>query len=641
MANESKRKLKRTLQDVRKMRRSMKLRKSSDPEVVGKTLETILHEAIVLRASGTQTLGKGAVNELRNIRRAMVAGQIDAGQSTGDYIARYSGILEQIDNVEKDTKTGMKEKTKGAAKESILKNLPSSDSMIAALTAANPVLGYGAKIAKDLGGSLMSKKREAKQQEAERIKALEKEGSEIEDKLEEGQDMDQRTRSGLEDRLDRIHEELKNLNLSLGGNAQKLEAVNDNIEDGNRLEKMSLEDAERSKTESKFEKGGIKVGNVEGEDAGGFNTELLEKMEDMGGGTNFVPIGAFGGKGGMLRKFLRGTGIGALLGTAAFSAGDGATNTADILDKDPDDVTWRDRMMVGGANPVGDLANLTEDYFLKPLFGIDSGMDSDGFTKAYAGMVNDLDQALRDFFTDPIGESKKMLEAIDQSKWLNDVRMSVTDGMEWTVNTFKDIKDVVVGVAETAWDSQVMTDMRAGLSSAYEATKNRFNEIADSTKSWLQSQYNEHIKGTWREDAFKSIEEAHDNAVKWTTNAMERLGNFVDNVFGKDGEESESDASIQDRRMSGDTGKLGEWDDDISKSSLSESVVRTMEGYESSKPSKGNNVNIDASNNTVVNGGGGGSASFAPPQPDKGVLDRDSSFQDFMRMNHISAVGGR
>jgi len=53
--------LKRTLMDVRKMRRDVKMRKETDPEVVSQTLETILKEAVALSSTDDGAMSKAAL----------------------------------------------------------------------------------------------------------------------------------------------------------------------------------------------------------------------------------------------------------------------------------------------------------------------------------------------------------------------------------------------------------------------------------------------------------------------------------------------------------------------------------------------------------------------------------------------------
>jgi hypothetical protein len=343
---------------------------------------------------------------------------------------------------------------------------------------------------------------------------------------------------------------------------------------------------------------------------------------------------------------MRGTGIGAVVAGTLYSMFDGGARTSEISGQDPEDVSWRDRAQYSGANPIGDIANLTEDYFLKPVLGIDSGMDSDGFTRAYVGMVNDFSNAVESFITDPIESSKKIIESIDQSKWLNDIRASVTDGIEWTVNAYNDMEKLAVDTAKTAWNSEIMTNMRAGLSDAYEQTKNMFTDIADSTKKWLGRQYDEHIKGTWGEDAFKAIEDAHEDAVSWTTNAMERLGSFIGDVFGDDEDKADEDKAdedipVQDRRLPSDNGFDADSKSFEAPEPMSNRLVETLAGFDVSG-SLGNQT-VTAGNDmstTVVNSGGGQTASFAPPPKDNGVLDSDRSLRANTRGNMRSAVGG-
>src|SRR5690554_3838866 len=160
--------LKRTLMDVRKMRRAIRMRQQTDPEVVSKTLDTILHEAIALSTSGDGVMSKAAIKELRQVRKSMIAGQINAGQNTGAYIASFSAVLDQIDQVSKEVQDEAKEE-RTEYRSSLLDNLPSTDTIISAIMTANPLLGYSIKIGRDLMTS--SKKANADKKQREKLEA--------------------------------------------------------------------------------------------------------------------------------------------------------------------------------------------------------------------------------------------------------------------------------------------------------------------------------------------------------------------------------------------------------------------------------------------------------------------------------------
>lgn len=89
--------------DVRKMRRDIRLRKETDPEKVADILERILKESIVLSASEDTIMSKAAIGELKQVRRDMIAGQVNAGEKTSLFVGSFSAVLDEIDKAAKET----------------------------------------------------------------------------------------------------------------------------------------------------------------------------------------------------------------------------------------------------------------------------------------------------------------------------------------------------------------------------------------------------------------------------------------------------------------------------------------------------------------------------------------------------------
>lgn len=281
--------LKAILQDVRKMRRAVSLRQETDPEKVATILEVILKEAIVLKTSGFDTLGKGAVNELRNLRRDMIAGQVNAGASTNKVIGMYSHVLDTIDQAEAGSAKVEKE-SGGGLGSAIIKHLPSTDTLAAALMTANPMMGYVAKIGIDFVRSRRQATAMAKKEHDDKISNLRAEADRIaeEAKMVDEKLVEQRSKKKeakesnriepvineedvhpeveklvelkeeLATRLDHINTQLEELNdiwRSPSKQEEKLERIADQTEDANsRLDRIYDQDRnkineERSKAD--------------------------------------------------------------------------------------------------------------------------------------------------------------------------------------------------------------------------------------------------------------------------------------------------------------------------------------------------------------------------------------------------------
>lgn len=160
------------LLNVRAMRRSVNIRNESDPDKVADILEQVVKESIHLQNAGDKGFQKKSIEELRQIRRDLVSGQINAGSKTDQMVGVYSSVIDAIDNMEKKTEGqyAAYENTASAIKKSI----PSTDSLISALMTANPLVGYGVKMMRDLSRSNAERKKE-QQAEAKRRIALLKE----------------------------------------------------------------------------------------------------------------------------------------------------------------------------------------------------------------------------------------------------------------------------------------------------------------------------------------------------------------------------------------------------------------------------------------------------------------------------------
>jgi hypothetical protein len=155
--------------DIRKMRRSQNLRNLS-PEAAQKELETILFESLNLQNSGSRTFQKSALKELEQIRKDLLAKQINAGTKQDKFVGVYSHIIDQLNAMEKDNEDTNKNFSKGI--NAIQKSIPSTDTFIAALMTANPLVGYGAKILRDIARSRKEANSNRKSEEKKKLQLL-------------------------------------------------------------------------------------------------------------------------------------------------------------------------------------------------------------------------------------------------------------------------------------------------------------------------------------------------------------------------------------------------------------------------------------------------------------------------------------
>jgi hypothetical protein len=457
--------LKRTLMDVRKMRRAVRMRQQTDPEVVSKTLETILHEAIALSTSGDGAMSKAAIKELRQVRKSMLAGQVDAGQNTAAYIGSFSAVLDQIDDVSKEAQDSAKEE-RTEYRSTLMENLPSSDTVISAIMTANPLLGYSIKIGRDLMTSskraneekkqrdkleAQKRKERLEQQEQLLLEQLKTDEMQKENATEEHKQLTQRRRGIYRQVLEEIRDELKRLDHKLSGEQaietsegeqlllERLDSNNDtlisslesNTESTNtQLEKIddtNNKELQFIKDESAF--GGLtSAENVyENKDATFGSGMSLEKAPGKGGGFLSNMMGGLMGLGtSLMSPFVGLLGFLKTAGTMLLKFGkfgvvlaafkgiydfvDGIFRANEILGET--DIDWKDRLKVGLGNVLSGLLEpinwLTKNLFDMDLMG---DKDRDDMTRQYFEFFDNFTENI-------IGMAKWIWDSI--SGWLEE-----------------------------------------------------------------------------------------------------------------------------------------------------------------------------------------------------------------------------
>lgn len=212
--------------DIRRMRRNIQMRLKTNPEEVGEMIDLMLAEAIALRATDGGVLGKGAIKELKQVRKDILAGQITTGGQGSDYITKISLVLDQIEGIEQESKKQESEQKRSQGRGvirgtmgAIGRAIPSADTLISALITANPVLGYSAKVGRDLIGSVFGGRGSGNQirsQESQRIAELLQEKENLEQELDRTSTSSQERSEEVEqktlEKLDEIRQELRELN---------------------------------------------------------------------------------------------------------------------------------------------------------------------------------------------------------------------------------------------------------------------------------------------------------------------------------------------------------------------------------------------------------------------------------------------
>jgi hypothetical protein len=480
--------LKRTLMDVRKMKRSVRMRAENDPKVVARTLDTLIKESIALSTTDDNAMSRAAVKELQQVRRSLMAGQIDAGQKSASYIGAISGVLDQVGGAaEEAQREAATERSDHRSR--LTDSLPSSDTVISALMTANPVLGYSIKMSRDLMSTAKKsnenrRNRDKREAELRRERLEQQEGvltQQLEtDEILRDQALEEEGASAgdvYQQILEEIREEIVRLNEVLNGQSETLERVEDGTlsttesleqiheTDREQLRYTQQEDAvgDLTSTEARIERvdaeGNI-LGDTPRDELDGETAFGLAGMTGLISGgvagliaplTNMFGFLASAGK--MLMKFGK---FGVVL--AAFKMVydfiDGFFRAEEILGLD--DLDWKERVMAGFSNLLSGLLEPV-NWLSKKLFGEDlfGGRSRDEMTKQYF-----------DFFSDFSNN------VLGMAKWLGGMVV------DWFESLFEDTLDKVksylpdwmVGESEEPTEEekvakearQSLTDLRQG-----------------------------------------------------------------------------------------------------------------------------------------------------------------------------------
>lgn len=257
--------------DVRNMKRSLTLRQEPDQAKIVEVLEQILKDAVVSQASGSRTFQKKAYEEMVQIRKDLLARQINAGASQEAMVGIYSHMIDQMNRMQSENAHSSKAFDQAIGE--LGRSIPSVDTFISALMTANPLLGYGVKVIRDISRSSKAysdaRKREAKEK-MEQLKAQEsfiekqlkelalKEAADkalLEAANEDRSSVEDAVEKGLEAANEPVVEIVEKTN-------EKLEEVQQAIEDSvtknqNEVEKADKKARDPNKPKRQYTKGGI------------------------------------------------------------------------------------------------------------------------------------------------------------------------------------------------------------------------------------------------------------------------------------------------------------------------------------------------------------------------------------------------
>ena len=444
--------------NARNAKRSNAMRKETDTDKVTQQLEAILMESINVQNSDSKNFQVRALKELKQLRSDMITGQINAGSKSNQYVGVYSHVIDQLEEMTAstiETNSGLMD---GVG--SITNSMPSTDSLVAALMTANPIVGYGVKIMHDLTKSRREAKRQKREEQKQRLSALKGQEEYIKSQLamqDDQQDViDGQLKnidsSGGEDSFGDIHskllveirDEIKLLEHALKDSEaiidSHLESVDDHLGDqidqaadldsnARRESKLSRLEEPKDDAIPKVENLATnaqseKKGGIMGMLGGAMGVFRLIAAGFMGFATSIGALFGLGAGGGLLAKML--SPIKSLVGfvfsigkmvlsigsklllpaavlLAIFDFFDGFFNADAILGKHDSELTLGDRILVGIANVIARFVKIIDGVL--EFFNIDL-FDTTDLTKRIYEFFTSIPEMVANIFNSIIGMIK-------------------------------------------------------------------------------------------------------------------------------------------------------------------------------------------------------------------------------------------
>lgn len=495
-----------TILDVRNMRRSIQLRGIEDPKEVTALLEKVLRDAVLAQASGSRTFERKAFNELTQIRQDLVSGQINAGASKDSMVGIYSHLLDQMNAMQQDNKKSSS--LADNAFDRLSSSIPSADTFISALMTANPLVGYGVKIARDIMRSSKDRAASDKIEKAKRLILLREQEKYIEDQLKAKEE--EVKAGGKEDPflnetygklLEDIRNEIAELRKQLTGDGLNADGAPPILDPGEKKVINSLDDIDRAIKEQFRQDKVLTAEEIDAMHDQAIREDRQRKLDRLRGEDPVPPdlgpgpdIGPDGNKGGGFLKMLEGfmapimlllrsslvafvgaavglfttmVAIPALIATAIYKFLDGFFNAEEIIGKASSDITMLDRVKAGVANIWGTILKIID--WVTNLFGFDF-FDSTNMEKKIYGALDDGQKKLTETFNNIVDYGKEKLKSIEE--------------------TIKKIYDDVFGLFTAS--SKFLTDKYDKLTGFFDSLSNKgiletFKEMANPPEDPSQS----------------------------------------------------------------------------------------------------------------------------------------------------------
>lgn len=490
--------------DMRRFAKTKQFMDMEDPDQVSEAVNAYVKKNIQAAAVGGKRV-RARVNEtLETLRNSIYMGHIKTSDNA-EQVARISMLMQQVGE-------GQLEETKAATNtlkstgEAIKNNLPSMDSIVAAVTTANPLVGFGIKMMRDVT-------RAAVQTRKDRQAVAEKQLKAAEEKLKmekEGQKADMEQGSGefdtpdLESYREKVYGRLSGIEELNRDSQKKFDMIGERSENTNQslqtiagLLRRDIEATEAlnqkadfAKTEQRREKAVEANKGISERTHGASGSMDLLGLVGRGGAAVLGGIGAAAGAmflGALTKikniftsvlragKTLGRFGLRAFPITAAvmglWDFGKGFVNANEIAGKE--DTNLWEKYQAGIASVGGSFVKMFDD--LTNLFGVDlidtTNIDQriyqaiDGMSGWVVGQLSGLVDKVKSFLPE------WDFEAIQQRivDGFNSVKDSILDRISslWdritdAIPTWDDIKDSVGNVMDNLkfWENDVTDQER-------------------------------------------------------------------------------------------------------------------------------------------------------------------------------------
>lgn len=463
--------------------------RAKDGEDLEKFLKDKLEKNLKVQLTDNLMIRRQSVKEMKMLRDEMLRGNLNISKNERDRFASlYSRAIE-----ESVKSNSVLAETASSFAMSIKGNMPSLDNILGAISVANPVVGFGLKLTKDLISMASTRKRAFEEERKHSIENLEKEALANEAQEEAAQEVKQEQKAQAEVRkrdtsrsetqkewLRRIHgvmEQVRtnteDLIIASGGEVRANDishAANDPSferiaesqdilhEDLEKVEKNTADLVKLSEEEMRKQEMAridqIEESREDDKEAFGLTPAQVEKQKAESGGMGDMTFfgagfgGIFGKLGrigkrvfGPIAKLFKGllklsrfiphaAVIGAVI-TGAIGIFDGFTNAADILDKNEVDVDFGDRVAASIGSIVGSIAGIVD--WVGSLFGFDTNFE-ETLEKAVAKHISKMKDAALDFVKDTFGLITGLFD--DAAKALEDAIAWAESGAEDVGNFF-------------------------------------------------------------------------------------------------------------------------------------------------------------------------------------------------------------